>query len=73
MSFIFHFSVPPKRVIIRQGHYAENFYFILAGQGMLILASSQFMYNTYNSVWHQMYYLNANVFEGGNHICKQDM
>ncbi|ELT87893.1 hypothetical protein CAPTEDRAFT_196325 [Capitella teleta] len=25
-------QVPPKRVIIRQGHFAENFYFILSGQ-----------------------------------------
>ncbi|XP_071847453.1 uncharacterized protein [Apostichopus japonicus] len=24
-------SVPPKRVIIRQGHYAENFYFVISG------------------------------------------
>ena len=28
-----YFRVPPKRVIIRQGHFAENFYFILSGQG----------------------------------------
>lgn len=29
----FNCSVPPKRIIIRQGHFAENFYFIVSGQG----------------------------------------
>lgn len=37
LSFIcmrcFICSVPPKRIIIRQGHFAENFYFIVSGQG----------------------------------------
>ncbi|CAH1776908.1 unnamed protein product [Owenia fusiformis] len=28
-------QVPPKRVIIRQGHTAENFYFILSGQAVV--------------------------------------
>ncbi|XP_013396183.1 uncharacterized protein LOC106163212 [Lingula anatina] len=30
-------TVTPKRVIIRQGHYAENFYFILSGHAMVTL------------------------------------
>ena len=30
---LFSSSVPPKRVIIRQGHYAENFYFVISGSG----------------------------------------
>ncbi|XP_025095488.1 uncharacterized protein LOC112564697 isoform X3 [Pomacea canaliculata] len=29
--------VPPKRTIIRQGHYAENFYFILSGQAVVTI------------------------------------
>ncbi|OWF55628.1 cyclic nucleotide-binding domain-containing protein 2-like isoform X2 [Mizuhopecten yessoensis] len=29
--------VPAKRIIIRQGHFAENFYFILAGQAVVTL------------------------------------
>lgn len=29
--------VPPKRIIIRQGHFAENFYFILSGQAVVTL------------------------------------
>ncbi|KAL8578475.1 hypothetical protein ACOMHN_028747 [Nucella lapillus] len=29
--------VSPKRTIIRQGHYAENFYFILSGQAVVTL------------------------------------
>ncbi|KAK2168762.1 hypothetical protein LSH36_14g03078 [Paralvinella palmiformis] len=28
-------EIPPKRIIIRQGHYAENFYFILSGQALV--------------------------------------
>ncbi|ESP00112.1 hypothetical protein LOTGIDRAFT_231021 [Lottia gigantea] len=29
--------VPPKRVLIRQGHHAENFYFILSGQAVVTI------------------------------------
>ncbi|KAK7110991.1 cyclic nucleotide-binding domain-containing protein 2-like isoform X2 [Littorina saxatilis] len=29
--------VPPKRTIIRQGHYAENFYFILSGRAVVTI------------------------------------
>ncbi|XP_033742226.1 cyclic nucleotide-binding domain-containing protein 2-like [Pecten maximus] len=29
--------VPAKRIIIRQGHFAENFYFILSGQAVVTL------------------------------------
>ncbi|KAK3099949.1 hypothetical protein FSP39_012359 [Pinctada imbricata] len=29
--------VPPKRIIIRQGHIAENFYFVLSGQAVVTL------------------------------------
>ncbi|XP_061184684.1 cyclic nucleotide-binding domain-containing protein 2-like [Saccostrea echinata] len=29
--------VPPKRIIIRQGHFAENFYFIVSGQAVVTL------------------------------------
>ncbi|XP_046355266.1 cyclic nucleotide-binding domain-containing protein 2-like [Haliotis rufescens] len=29
--------IPPKRIIIRQGHYAENFYFILSGQAVVTI------------------------------------
>ena len=31
-SFSIH-SVAPRRIIIRQGHVAENFYFVLSGNG----------------------------------------
>ena len=34
-----NFSIPPKRIIIRQGHFAENFYFILSGHGKLLTNS----------------------------------
>ncbi|XP_033116114.1 cyclic nucleotide-binding domain-containing protein 2-like [Anneissia japonica] len=30
-------SVPAKRVIIRQGHYAENFYFIISGSAVVTI------------------------------------
>ena len=34
--FLFHYRFEAKRVIIRQGHKAENFYFILSGTGKQI-------------------------------------
>lgn len=33
LQFNLHFRFEAKRVIIRQGHKAENFYFILSGTG----------------------------------------
>ena len=33
IQFNLHFRFEAKRVIIRQGHKAENFYFILSGTG----------------------------------------
>ena len=32
MNILFH-RYPPKKVIVREGHEAENFYFLLSGQG----------------------------------------
>lgn len=32
---LFIFSLGPKKAIVRQGHDAESFYFILAGTGEL--------------------------------------
>ena len=33
LSCFHDFSVPQKKVIIRQGHIAENFYFLITGAG----------------------------------------
>ncbi|XP_041462318.1 uncharacterized protein LOC121413512 isoform X1 [Lytechinus variegatus] len=32
--------IPPKRVIIRQGHYAENFYFVICGSVVVTILSN---------------------------------
>ena len=32
-SLFYCFSVEAKKVILRQGHYAENFYFVIVGAG----------------------------------------
>eukprot|EP00057_Strongylocentrotus_purpuratus_P009733 XP_011664207.1 PREDICTED: uncharacterized protein LOC100893884 [Strongylocentrotus purpuratus] len=32
--------IPPKRVIIRQGHYAENFYFVISGSVVVSILSN---------------------------------
>ena len=42
--------VPPKRVIIRQGHFAENLYFILSGQGITTHPIVIF-----HKIWHGRY------------------
>ncbi|XP_071787770.1 uncharacterized protein [Asterias amurensis] len=34
-------SVPPKRVIIRQGHYAENFYFVISGSAVVTIMETK--------------------------------
>ena len=34
-EFIFFLRVDSKRVIIRQGHVADSFYFIITGQAMV--------------------------------------
>ncbi|XP_038055384.1 uncharacterized protein LOC119727545 isoform X2 [Patiria miniata] len=33
--------VPPKRVIIRQGHYAENFYFVISGSVVVTIMETK--------------------------------
>ncbi|XP_071495135.1 uncharacterized protein [Diadema antillarum] len=32
--------IPPKRVIIRQGHYAENFYFVISGSVVVTILTT---------------------------------
>lgn len=42
LCFFVPYSVAPKRIIIRQGHFAENFYFILSGNGMSFMSSHDY-------------------------------
>ena len=37
MTFLLNYRIPAKHVIIRQGQYAESFYFIINGHGILVL------------------------------------
>lgn len=56
LSFLFLFfsSLPPNKIIIKQDHVADNFYFIINGSGKSSLAYLQRSLN-----WH----LNLNLME----------